>query len=156
MITDRIGLHPVLLPVLIIWIETFSQSCTIFQNRDQNPEDNVEYKQQVCIFSMKHNFCRMISIMCSSLRCSALYCTVFCSVLWCYTSILTTNFWEPYNRNAKNKKNKKLGVTTLVSGIGCVVDNTKLQNLVIVAVVGLILEENEVFRPLEGRRCDKI
>ena len=94
-----------------------------------------------------------------AVQCAVLYVMLFsvmcCDVILLYLlqTFVRVRFWEPYNRNAKNKK---LGVTTLVSGIGCVVDNAKLQNLVIVAVVGLILEENEVFRPLEGRRCDKI
>ena len=66
----------------------------------------------------------------------------------------------PYARNAKtkNKTNKKLGVSTLVSEISCVVDHAKLPNLVIVAVVGFIYfwRKMKAFRPLEGRRCDEI
>ena len=58
MITDRIGLHSILLPVLIIWMETFWHLCTIFQNRGQNPEDNHESAKkelEVRIFSSR--FC---------------------------------------------------------------------------------------------------
>ena len=56
------------------------------------------------------------------------------------------------------KCKKKLGVTTLVSEISCVVDHAKLPNLVIVAVVGFIYfwRKMKAFRPLEGRRCDEI
>ena len=38
----------------------------------------------------------------------------------------------------KKKINKKLGVTTLVSEISCVVDHAKLPNLVTVTVLGFI------------------
>ena len=46
---------------------------------------------------------------------------------------------------------KKLGVTTLVSEISCVVDHAKLPNLVIVAVVGFIYfwRKMKAFHPLE-------
>ena len=45
----------------------------------------------------------------------------------------------------------KLGVTTLVSEISCVVDHAKLPNLVIVAIVGFIYfwKKIKAFRPLE-------
>ena len=50
---------------------------------------------------------------------------------------------------------KQLGV---VLEIRCVVDFAKSPNLVIVAVVGFIYfwREMKAFRPLEGRRCNKI
>ena len=56
------------------------------------------------------------------------------------------------------KCKKKLGVTTLVSEISCVVDHAKLANLVILAVVGFIYfwRKMKAFRPLEGRRCGEI
>ena len=53
---------------------------------------------------------------------------------------------------------KKLGVTTLVLEISCVVDHAKLPNLVNVAVLGFIYfwRKMKTFRPLEGRCCDEI
>ena len=49
------------------------------------------------------------------------------------------------------KNKKKLEVTTLVSYISCVVDQPKLPNFVIVAVVGFIYfwRERKAFQPLE-------
>ena len=56
------------------------------------------------------------------------------------------------------KWKKKLGVTTLVSEISCVVDHAKLPNLVIVAIVGFIYfwRKMKAFWPLEGRCYDEI
>ena len=53
---------------------------------------------------------------------------------------------------------KKLGVTTLVSVISCVVNRAKLTNLVNVAVVEFIYfwRKMKAFRPLEGRCYDEI
>ena len=55
----------------------------------------------------------------------------------------------------KQKTNKKLWVTTLVSEISCVEDHAKLPHLVIVAVVGFIYfswRKMKACRPLGGRR----
>ena len=57
----------------------------------------------------------------------------------------------------KKNNNKKLGVTTLVSEISCVVDHAKLPNLVTVAVLGFIYfwRKMKAFQPLEKRHCDE-
>ena len=53
---------------------------------------------------------------------------------------------------------KNWGITTVVWKISCVVDRTKLPNLVSVTVVVFIYfwKKIKAFRPLEGRRCDEL
>ena len=53
---------------------------------------------------------------------------------------------------------KKLGVTTLISEISCVVDHAKLPNLVDVALIWFIYfwRKMKAFQPLEERHCDEI
>ena len=63
--------------------------------------------------------------------------------------------WEPYARDGKEKK---LGVITLVAEISCVVHHAKLPHLVIVAVLGFIyfLRKMKAFRTLAERRYEEI